>query len=56
MNKKIVEIKNASPFKESHLVKTYTKEQMIDFAMLCSGHRKYMIENRFEEFEYKKIR
>lgn len=24
---------------------------MIEFAIYCSGHRKNMIENRFEEFE-----
>lgn len=52
---KITEVKKHKGFEQSFFVTTYSKEQMIEFAMYCSGHRKHMIENRFEEFENKNL-
>ena len=52
---KIKEIKEWKGFENPNFVTHYSKEQMIEFAMYCSGHRKYMVENRFEEFENKNI-
>jgi hypothetical protein len=53
MNKPIKEVKEWEGFKSTNFVVTYSKEQMIEFAMYCSGHRKHMVENRFAEFENK---
>lgn len=53
MKGKVTEIKEFQDFKESNFITTYSKEQMIEFAIYCSGHRKHMIENRFKEFENK---
>lgn len=42
-------------FQEPVFSKTYTKEELFEFAMYCSGHRKHMIEFRFEEFINKSL-
>jgi hypothetical protein len=52
---KITEVKEFKGFENSNFVINYSKEQMIEFAMYCSGHRKHMIKNRFEEFENKNL-
>lgn len=52
---KIIEVKEWKGFEKSNLITNYSKEQMIEFAIYCSGHRRHMIENRFEEFENKNI-
>ena len=52
---KIKEVKEWKGFENPNFVTYYSKEQMIEFAIYCSGHRKYMVENRFEEFENKNI-
>ena len=36
-------------------MQTYSREQMIKFAMYCSGHGEHMIEFRFEEFNNKSL-
>ena len=51
----IKEVKEWKGFESSDFIQSYTKDQMIEFAMYCSGHRKFFIESRFEEFENKNI-
>lgn len=49
------EVKEFKGFESSNFIQTFSKEQMIEFAMYCSGHRKHMIEFRFQEFENKNL-